>query len=85
MPSFFGNYWNIWFIKMKVNQTMKKLRRRRIQDTGTVKGILRTMEIGDSKENVQRDFRMLAMYQAGVDPGFMEPEAYTIRGSSLRK
>jgi len=35
--------------------------RHRNCNTRRMKGILRTMETGDSKENVERDFRMLAM------------------------
>lgn len=43
------------------------------------------MEIGDSKENGERDFRMLPLYQAGAGPGFVGPEAYTIWGILFKK
>lgn len=69
---------------------MKKIRRHRIQDTG----IGNTRRWRESKDNgdwrFQREcgkrFQNVGYVpQAGVDPGFMDTEAYTIQGSSLRK
>lgn len=74
--------------KMRVNLRTKKVRRHRIQETG----LQYRRDEGKLKDHrdwrFQResgDFKMSAMYQAGVDTGFVGPKAYTIWGSSLRK